>query len=166
MCLTVQTQSWAFHMSVWGPPGNPRFSRDTTAGTTANHLAKQQKLNKLKTSIWTNCNSAVYSWKMQRNPRSTAPTPDGDLWGEGGRMSLGVQKAPPNFYLLVQLSLWIPKPSPCSRPVQKSSGLPSPLNVLQPLCPTQALGGQVANCYFCLAEIDPSTRKSYKIPGV
>lgn len=77
------------HLEILDFPG----TRDTTAVTTANHLAKQQKLNKLKPSIWTNCNSAVYSWKKQRNPSGTAPTPDGDLWGQGGRMSLGVQKA-------------------------------------------------------------------------
>lgn len=76
------------HLEILDFPG----TRDTTAGTTANHLAKQQKLNRLKTSIWTTCNSAVCSWE-KLNPRSTAPTPDGDLWGEGGRMSLGVQKA-------------------------------------------------------------------------
>lgn len=36
-------------------------TRDTATGTTANHLAKQQKINRLNTSTWTNCNSAVYS---------------------------------------------------------------------------------------------------------
>lgn len=88
--------------------------------------------------------------KSRGSPRSTAATPDGDLWGEGGRMSLGLHKVHLCYHHSSSAfchSFLCGSPNPHIPPSfppflsPRPAGLPSPFDVLQPFCPTQVLGG-------------------------
>lgn len=114
----------------------------------------------------------MYCWKKQRNPWSTAVTPDVGLQGEGGRVLLGKEYRSHSYVIFTHLptsatafSLWIPKTS-CihcaSPPVLSPAGFPSPLDASQPLCtpllcPTQALGG--------LQTAAPAPSRQTQLPG-
>lgn len=65
----------------------------------------------------------MYSWEEQRNPGSTAVTPDLGLWGEGDRVSLAGECRRHSDIIFIHLLL--PPPlSPCGSPKPHVPPLP------------------------------------------